>query len=270
MNNSMISSAVSIRALQQKLDMLADNVANVNTVGYKRKTSVFEDILTSIQPHEKDFQLAGRRTPPGFTLGWGTRLAGMMLDMTQGSLQETGNRGDVALEGNALFRIGMPDGTEAYTRNGSFQMTPLPDGSTQLVTAGGLPVLDADGNAIIIPQGLRLTIRTDGSMAGEDANGSVVELGQIGLVRTLKPELLQTIGENLYGVSAGMDPAVVVELLPARPEGVSVWQGYTEQSNVNLTNEMAELIAVQRAYQLNTRALSSSDQMMNMANNLRG
>lgn len=250
--------------------MLADNVANVNTAGYKRKTSVFEDILTSIQPHEDDFQLAGRKTPPGFTLGWGARLSGMLLDMTQGSLQSTGNRTDVAIEGNALFRITLPDGTEAYTRNGSFQLTPLPDGSTQLVTDTGATVTNADGAEIIIPQGMTLTIRNDGSLAGEDGNGTIVELGQIGLVQVLKPELLRTIGENLYGVDANTDPVAVVELLPVRPEGVTVWQGYMEQSNVNLTSEMAELIAVQRAYQLNSRALTSSDQMLGMANNLRG
>jgi len=270
-NNSMITSAASMYSLQQKLDMLADNMANLNTVGYKRKTSVFEDILTSLQPHEKAFELAGRRTPPGFTQGWGAKLSAMMLDMTQGSLQDTGNPNDVAIEGNALFRVTMPDGSEAYTRQGAFQLVPLPSGARQLVTNDGNAVLDAQGGGIIVPAGLELTIRPDGSMVAEGPVGTVpAELGRIGLVQVLKPELLSAIGDNFFGVAEGVNNAVVVEPLPDRQADVAVRQGYTEQSNVNLTNEMAEVIMVQRAYQLNLRALTSSEQMMTMANNLRG
>jgi len=270
-NNSMITSAASMNSLQQKLDMLADNMANINTVGYKRKTSVFEDILTSLQPHEQAFELAGRRTPLGFTQGWGAKLSAMMLDMTQGSLQSTDNPNDVAIEGNALFRVTMPDGTEAYTRQGAFQLVPLANGDRQLVTNDGNAVLDAQGGDIIVPAGLNLTIMPDGAMMAEGPAGTTpTDLGRIGLVQVLKPELLRQVGDNFFGVSEGTNRAVVVQELAERQVGVAVRQGFTEQSNVNLTNEMAEVIAVQRAYQLNARALTSSEMMMNMANNLRG
>jgi len=270
-NNSMITSAASMYSLQRKLDMMADNIANINTVGYKRKTSVFEDVLTSLQPHEQAFELPGRRTPSGFTLGWGAKLSAMMLDMTQGSLQSTGNPNDVAIEGNALFRVTMPDGTEAYTRQGAFQLVPLPSGDRQLATNDGNAVVDALGGDIIVPAGMDLTIRPDGTMVAEGVAGTVpAELGRIGLVQVLKPEMLVAIGDNFFGVSEGVNPAVVVEDLPDRQPDVSVRQGYTEQSNVNLTSEMSEVIMVQRAYQLNARALASSEQMMSMANNLRG
>jgi len=270
-NNSMITSAASMYSLQRKLEMLADNVANINTVGYKRKTSVFEDMLTTLQPHEEDFRLDGRRTPSGFTLGWGARLSSLTLDMAQGSLQQTDNPTDVAIEGNALFRVAMPDGTEAYTRQGAFQLVPLPDGERQLITDDGHPVLDADGNGIIVPEGRNLTIMPDGFMMAEGPAGTAPEeLGRIGLVQVVKPELLRSLGDALLGVSEGTNRDAVVTPLTDEQNEVSVRQGYTEQSNVNLTDEMAEVIAAQRAYQLSARALASSEQMMGMANNLRG
>jgi len=270
MNNSMITAAASMYSLQQKLDMIADNMANLNTAGYKRKTSVFEDLLTSVQPQEDAFLLAGRRTPPGFTQGWGARMSAMLLDLTQGTLQETGLESDLAIEGNALFQITV-NGTTAYTRHGAFQLIPLPNGDRQLVTADGHAVQDEFGLDIIVPADYKLVVSSDGVMRGEGLPGTLpIELGRIGLVQVLKPELLRSIGDNLYGVSEGTDIAQVVQPLEEEAEGVSVRQGFIEQSNVDLTTEMADLIAVQRAYQLSARALASAEQMMSMANNLRG
>ncbi|WP_123042266.1 flagellar hook-basal body protein [Cohnella candidum] len=271
MNNSMISASASMGSLQRKLDMLADNIANINTVGYKRKTSVFEDLLTSLQPHEPAFSLSGRATPAGFTQGWGVRLSSMQLDMTQGTLQSTGNPNDVAIEGNALFEVVTPDGTPAYTRHGAFQLNPLPGGDRQLVTDAGLPVVDETGGSIIVPEGRNLTIQADGTMlAVGQAGTDPINLGKIRLMEVVNPELLRSIGDNLYGVDAGTNAADVVQQLAVLPEGTAVRQGFTEASNVNLTDEMTEVMSVQRAYQLNARALSSAEQMMSMANNLRG
>jgi flagellar basal-body rod protein FlgG len=269
-NNSMITATASMSALQQKLDMLADNIANINTDGYKRKTSVFEDLLTSMQPHEKAFEQPGRRTPAGFTQGWGVRLSSMQLDMTQGTLKATGNPNDVAIEGNALFEVATPDGSPAFTRQGAFQLVPLPNGERQLVTDGGLPILAQDGSDIIVPEGRNLVIAADGKMQAVGAPGSTpVELGKLRLVQVVKPELLRSIGDNLYGIDAGTNTGDVVQLLGVLPMGTAVRQGFSEQSNVSLTDEMAELMTVQRAYQMSSRALTSSEQMLSMANNLR-
>jgi flagellar basal-body rod protein FlgG len=270
-NNSMIAASVSLGSLQQKLDMLADNIANVNTVGYKRKTSVFEDILTTMQPHVQEFQLPGRQTPSGFTQGWGAKLSAMQLDLSQGPLQTTNNPNDVAIEGNALFQVQTRDGPAAYTRHGAFQLVPLPGGERQLVTDTGLPVLTQDGGDIIVPAGTNLTINPDGALTAVGATGTQpVDLGKLALVQVVKPELLRSLGDNLYGVDAGTNPGDVVQLLTTLPVGTSVRQGYSEQSNVNLVDEMTDLTMVQRAYQLSARALSSADQMLSMANNLRG
>jgi flagellar basal-body rod protein FlgG len=280
MNNSMIAASVSMGSLQQKLDILADNIANVNTAGYKRKNAVFEDILTSVQPQLKDFRQTGRRTPLGFTEGWGSRLSSMQLDMTQGSLQSTGIPTDVALSGNAMFEVRSGNGlgsSPAYTRQGSFQLAPQDGGDRMLVTESGFPVVADVGGAdsyIRVPAGYDLSIGTDGTLTGRSATGGsgTIDLGKLKIVQVTKPEQLVAVSDNLYGVSNGVNPQDVVTTLALTPgdsSGVAVQQGFLEQSNVTLSDEMTDLMAVQRAYQLSARALTSSEQMMGMANNLR-
>lgn len=282
MNSSMITAAVSMNALQRKLDMLADNMANLNTVGYKRKSSVFEDVLTSINQQNKDFVQPGRRTPLGITEGWGARLSSIMLDLSQGPLQETGVMTDVAIEGNGLFEVrtgGTIDSPPAFTKHGAFHLEPIPgeDGARMLVTSAGNPVVGQNGGTdalIVVPKNYDLSIQPDGTLLAVGAQGSTpIELGKLKVTQPIKPELLQAIGENLYGVPTGINVADVladVTYVPGETSGIAVRQGFLENSNVSLTDEMADLMIVQRAYQLSARALSSSDEMMGLANNLRG
>ncbi|THF73128.1 flagellar hook-basal body protein [Cohnella fermenti] len=280
MNNSMISAAASMGAMQKKLDILADNIANVNTDGYKRKNAIFEDILTNIQPQEDSFELDGRRTPLGFTQGWGARLAAQTLDLSQGPLKATGLETDVAIEGNALFEVrsGMTlDSSRAFTRQGAFQLTPQEDGSRLLVTNSGYPVValnDGEESFVNVPEGYSLRIADDGTITAVSAdNMDQQQLGSLKLVEVLKPELLQAVSDNMYGVPIDVNVDDVVREVAASPDetnGIAIRQGSLEQSNVNLSEEMADLITVQRAYQLNARALSSADQMMQMATDLRG
>ncbi|CAM3695812.1 flagellar hook-basal body protein [Cohnella lubricantis] len=280
MNNSMISAAASMGAMQRQLDILADNIANINTDGYKGKKAVFEDILTSVQPQPKDFEQPGRRSPLGLTLGWGTRVAGQTLDMSQGPLKETGNSTDVAIEGNALFevRTGMSlDSARAFTRQGAFQLSPLASGDSILLTNTGYPVVADDGGTdtfVEVPAGYQLTIGADGALTAKSADGTdQVELGALKLGQAARPELLQAAADNLFAVPENVNADEVVQAIAAAPGaagGVAIRQGYLEQSNVDLTSEISDLINVQRAYQLNSRALSSADQMMQMATNLRG
>ncbi|MFC5531050.1 flagellar hook-basal body protein [Cohnella yongneupensis] len=279
MNSSMISASVSMGALQQKLDILADNIANSNTVGYKRKTAVFEDILTSLNPQEQDFEQPGRRTPLGITQGWGARMSSMQLDLSQGVLQQTGNMTDVAIEGNGLFEVrtgGTLDSSRAFTRHGSFQLVSTGGGDRTLYTNSGYPVVAEVGGVdsfIVVPEGYNLSIQPDGTLMGVGPQGSApIDLGKLKMAQATNPELLQAISDNLYGVPENINIADVVKnvtQLPAETLGISVRQGFVENSNVNMTDEMADLMVVQRAYQLSARALSSSDQMMAMANNMR-
>lgn len=276
----MISAAVSLGAMQRKLDVLADNIANVNTDGYKSKNVAFEDILTNIQPQLKDFDQPGRRSPLGFTQGWGTRVSAQTLDLSQGPLKETGNNTDVAIEGNALFevRTGLSlDSGRAFTRQGDFQLSPTASGDSILLTNTGYPVVADDGGTdtfITVPAGHKLAIGADGTLTATSADGlDTVNLGTLKLAQATKPELLQAAADNLYEVPQNLNVGDVVQTISASPGtagGVSLRQGYLEQSNVDLASEMSDLINVQRAYQLNSRALSSADQMMEMATNLRG
>ncbi|MFC5403604.1 flagellar hook-basal body protein [Cohnella soli] len=277
MNNSMIIASASMNALQRKLDILADNVSNSNTVGYKRKSAVFQDILTSIQPQLQDFNQAGRRSPLGFTEGWGTRIASMQTDLSQGVLQETGNMTDIAIEGNGLFEVrtdGDLNGVRAFTRHGPFQLMPDANGDRILVTNSGQQVVADVGGAedfVRVPAGYNLSVAADGTLTAVGAKDSIA-LGRLKLVEVTNPELLQAVSDNLYGIPADVNPDNVVRTIAGLPNGesgISVRQGFVEQSNVNLTDELTDLMIVQRAYQLSARALTSSEQMMAMANNLR-
>ena len=267
-------------ALQQKLDMMADNFANANTVGYKRKTSVFEDLLTSMNPQLTDFNQPGRRTPLGITNGWGARLVSIQTDMSQGALSETGNVNDVAIEGNGLFEVrtdGDINGDRAFTRHGPFQLMPDANGDRVLVTNSGQRVVGDDGNGdqfIVVPAGYELSIAEDGTLTAVGGGGTPpIPLGRLKLVQVTNPELLRAVDDNLFGIPVNINPDNVVRdiaLLPQGEANVFVRQGFVEQSNVNLVEEMSELSMVLRAYQLSARALSSSEQMMGLANNLRG
>jgi len=276
-NNSMITASVSMGALQQKLDMIADNFANSNTVGYKRKTATFEDILTSLNPQIDDFNQQGRKTPLGFTLGWGARLSSIRTDMTQGSLQHTGEMTDIAIEGNGLFEVrtnGVIGGPRAFTRHGPFHLIPGANDERLLTTNTGQLVVADTGNGedfVRVPNGYELKIAEDGTMTGVIGDGTdPIELGRLKVVQVANADLLRAIDDNLFGIPENVDPISVIRDVPAPGSSISVRQGFVEQSNVNMADEMADLMIVQRAYQLSARALSSSEQMMGMANNLRG
>jgi len=274
MNNSMISSSVSMAALQRKLDLIAENVANANTTGYKRKTSVFEDILNSVQPQHEDFLQEGRSTPLGFTQGWGMRMSALLLDMSQATLIATNLPTDLAIEGKGLFEVAVPvpggGVTPAYTRNGSFQLLPLPEGGKQLSTKTGMPVVNQDGEPIIVPEGYELRVQSDGALLGiSETDDTTIDLGRIRLVDVRMPELLRSIGDNLYVLDDIPDRENVAVVMDELPADTKIMQGYTEASNVSLVDELTELISVQRAYQLNARALYSADQMLGMAVKLR-
>jgi flagellar basal-body rod protein FlgG len=273
MNGSMINAMVSMNGLQQKLDIIADNIANVNTVGYKRKQGSFEDLLTTLTQQPEAFSQPGRLTPLGFNQGWGSRLTMVQPDLSQGPLQQTNQPFDVAIQGSALFEV-MPDGngSRAYTRNGAFQLTFDRNKVGILTTKEGYPVSGVDDKRIVIPpEAHAVRIEKDGSVLGVLASGGTIGLGRLKLVQAVKPALLSPVADNLFAVADGVNSADVIRSVTAASgNDISIEQGYLEQSNVNLTEEMTELINVQRAYQLSARALSSSDTMLGLANNLRG
>lgn len=271
MNNSMISAMVSMNSLQQRLDMIADNIANVDTVGYRSKDSSFEDVLTQVQGHHKDFNLPGRATPPGYTMGFGMRVASVVENMDQGSHKETGRPLDLAIEGNAMFAVEGGDGI-AYTREGSFHVLPDPQDSNfvYLVNNQGYRVLNEDNNPIRVPANAKVAIDTQGRVHVETAAGQG-PVSQLKLAELQRPEGLVKMDGNLYVLAAGLTEAEVFEqAIAGQAPQSEVHSGFLEMSNVNYSEEMTKMLEVQRAYQLAARALSSSDTMMSLANTMRG
>ncbi|WP_211749615.1 flagellar hook-basal body protein [Paenibacillus sp. Marseille-Q4541] len=278
MNNSMISALVSMTSMQQRLDVIANNVANVDTVGYKSKQASFEDVLTGVQQQGSTLSREGRATPLGYNMGFGVQMTSVTQNMAQGELNETGSPTDLAIEGNALFAVEV-DGQKAWTRAGNFHF--VPDESVQdpnaaprmrLVTTEGYSVLGRNGQPITTP--------ANATAVAFDANGNVLVrlgdspdatvAGQLQLVEPIRPEGLAASSNNLFSLVSGATEDLVFGQNAATtvPEA-TIRAGYLETSNVDLTSEMTKMLEVQRTYQLAARALSSSDTMMNLANNMR-
>ncbi|KAF6575989.1 flagellar hook-basal body protein [Paenibacillus polymyxa] len=274
MNNSMIGAMVSMASVQQRLDLIADNIANVNTVGYKSKQGSFEDVLANVKQQPSTYLQNGRAMPLGYNLGYGVRTAAIMKNMEQGPLKETGLPTDLAIQGNAMFEV-QGNGQKAWTRDGSFHFIPDPNDSAtmMLTTAEGYSVLDNNDVPITAPAGSKVAINSDGELLIR-ANGiGDPTVGQrIKLMDVQRPEGLEQRDDNLFVLLNGVTEANVfgaAGVAGAVPADVSVRSGYLEESNVDLAGEMTDMMQVQRMYQLAARALTSSDTMMNMANNLR-
>ncbi|MBM4181687.1 MAG: flagellar basal-body rod protein FlgG [Betaproteobacteria bacterium] len=240
---------------QTSLDVISNNLANVSTTGFKRGRAVFEDLLYQIirQPGAQSTQQT--QLPSGFQLGVGARVVATERIFAQGSLNMTGNALDVAINGRGFFQIQTLDGGTAYTRDGAFQV----DSQGNLVTASGYAVLP---NMQIPQDALLITIAKDGvvSVTQPGNPNTVTQLGQIQLATFVNPAGLQSQGENLYIETAASGPPQVNN---PGDNGVGVLsQSFLETSNVNVAEELVNMIITQRAYELNSRAITTSDQML--------
>ena len=241
-------------AQQTSLDIIANNLANTSTNGFKQARPVFEDLLyqTLRQPGAQSSQ--STQIPTGLQLGTGVRPVSTARIHTQGSLQQTGNDLDVAINGAGFLQVLLPDGTTAYTRDGSFQR----DNQGQLVTSSGYTVQPS----ITIPaNALTTTISNDGVVSITQAgSASTTQVGTLQLATFINVGGLQSIGENLY-----METASSGTPTPSTPgtNGAGVLnQRYVEASNVNVAEELVSMIQTQRAYELNSKVVSTSDQML--------
>ncbi|MGG0824134.1 flagellar hook-basal body protein [Paenibacillus turicensis] len=280
MNNSMISAMVSLGGTQQRLDLLADNLANANTAGYKSKQATFEETLTAVKKQGDKFKLDGRATPMGFQMGFGSKLSYISQNNKQGNLIETGNKTDIAIQGNALFKVSLSeDGPTAYTRGGDFHLQPNPENEEEayLVNGQGYFVLNEENQRITVPANGEFNIDPNGNITALQGD-EVVGLGAINVSVVIRPDALERRDNGLYVIASGGqgeegEQAVLQNnstIDPQSSQRAKLQQGVIENSNVDISGTMAELIQVQRTYQLAARALTSSDNMMNLANNLRG
>jgi flagellar basal-body rod protein FlgG len=236
------------------MDVISNNLANVSTTGFKRARAVFEDLLyqTIRQPGAQSSEQT--QLPSGLQIGTGVRTVATERIFTQGNLQQTGNAKDVAIQGNGFFQVLMPDGTTSYTRDGSFQL----DSNGQLVTASGYTVQPA---ITIPPDAQTLTIASDGTVSVTQAGSSTpVTVGTLQLATFVNPAGLQSLGENLYAETASSgNPSANT---PGSNGAGTLNQSYIETSNVNVVEEMVNMIQTQRAYEINSKAIQTSDQML--------
>ena len=243
-----------MEAQQLQLDNISHNLANVATNGYKRSHAVFEDLMYQNLRQSGAASSDQTQLPTGLQVGLGVRPVATARNFTQGALQQTGNSLDVAINGNGFLPVQMPDGTTAYTRDGALKM----DSQGQIVTSNGYTVLPG----ITVPAGAQsVTIADDGTVgAMMPGQAAPQTLGQFQLVNFANPAGLEPRGENLYA-ETGSSGAPNMGA-PGTDGLGKLQQGFVETSNVNVVEELVAMISTQRAYELNSKAIQTSDQML--------
>jgi len=280
LNTSLYISSGALQAYQQKIDTTANNVANVNTTGYKRKDHSFSEILASqMNNHGRANNEAGHLTPEGLRVGYGTRTGLTQIDMNQGQAMETGEPFDLMIAGNGFFQVGTVNGAAdevRYTRDGSFHLSPNPDnpGSYHLAHANGGYLLDQNGNPIELDENYEVKIESNGQIQLKAKAGqgeAILSDQRVGIVDIQNPHMLRNVGDNQFVIDpetipAGANLADYARMMVAGEAEIS--SGFLEGSNVDLMKEMTDLMTSQRTYQLNARAVSYADQMIGIANNI--
>lgn len=246
-------------AQQTRMDVVSNNLANANTTGFKSSRASFRDLM-----YQNVRQPGGQTTeqtqaPSGLMLGTGVRVVGSEKLFTQGNLQQTGNSLDLAIEGRGFLQVTMPDGTVAYTRDGSMHL----DQNGQIVTASGY-ALDP---AIVIPQNAQsVTIGTDGTVSAKlPGQAAPQQIGTLQLADFINPAGLQPSGDNLYLETASSGAPQIGQ--PGLNGLGTVAQGSLESSNVNVVEQMVDMIETQRTYEMNSKAISAADSMLQFLTN---
>ncbi|UCD57127.1 MAG: flagellar basal-body rod protein FlgG [Candidatus Hydrogenedentota bacterium] len=260
MQRSLFTGATGMTAQQLNLDVLANNLANVNTTAFKRSRVDFQDLLYQTLRAPGAVSAQGLEIPSGIQLGHGVGVASVTKLFLQGSFAQTGNSLDIAIEGDGFFQITLPDGEIGYTRDGSFKLNR--DGI--IVTADGFslePEMTIPEDAIVI------TVGSDGTVSVTLSDSTTDELGQIELARFINPAGLLSQGRNLFRESeASGDPILSI---PGEEGAGTLRQGFLESSNVSVVDEIVQLIITQRAFEVNSSVIRTSDEMLQTANNMR-
>jgi len=254
MIRSLWTASTGLNAQQVQIDVIANNLANVSTNGFKQARGIFADLLyqTLRQPGAQSSQTT--QIPDGLQIGLGVTPVSTGRIFTQGALQQTGNSLDMAIDGAGFFQVLLPDGTTAYTRDGSFQK----DNQGQIVTTSGYPLQPA----ITIPENaLTLTIGTDGVVSiTQPGTPATVQIGTIQVATFINNGGLQSVGDNLYLETASS--GTPTPNTPGNNGSGGGGPNYVEASNVNVAQELVLMIQTQRAYELNSKVVSTSDQML--------
>lgn len=259
MNQALWVAKTGLDAQQTRMTVVSNNLANVNTTGYKKGRAAFEDLLyqTIRQPGAQTSQQT--QSPSGLQLGTGVRVVATEKMFSQGNMLQTNNPLDIAINGRGFFQIQQPDGTIAYTRDGSFQL----NSQGQIVTSGGYTLQPG----ITIPQGTQsISIAADGIVSAQLAGqASPQQVGTLTVADFINPAGLQARGENLFIETAASGPPQTGT--PGLNGTGNLVQGSLESSNVNIVEEMVNMIETQRAYEINSKAIATTDAMLQYVNN---
>jgi flagellar basal-body rod protein FlgG len=250
-----------MQAQQLNLDAIANNLANVNTAGFKRTRVDFQDLLYRTLRAPGTVSAQGITIPTGIQVGHGTRAVATQRIFSQGDFQQTENPLDLVIEDAGFFQVLRPDGTTAYTRSGAFKK----DGTGRIVTSDGFPLQPG----ITIPaDATGVTVGTDGTVSvTQPGQNTAQQVGTIQLARFVNPAGLVSIGRSLFTPSQASGDAIVAN--PGTDGMGTLAQGFLEMSNVKVVEEMVAMITSQRAYEANSKAIQTADEMLGMANNMR-
>ncbi|MEO6697548.1 MAG: flagellar basal-body rod protein FlgG [Gammaproteobacteria bacterium] len=259
MNPALWVAKTGLDAQQTRLAVVSNNLANVNTTGFKRGRAVFEDLLYQNVRQVGAQSSQNTQLPSGLSLGTGVRPVATEKLFTQGNLIQTNNPLDMAIQGRGFFQVNTPDGTLAYTRDGSFQV----DAQGQLVTSNGYILQPA----ITVPQNtISVTVGSDGVVSALVAGSTApTQIGNLQLADFINPTGLQPIGENLYRESTASGSPQTGN--PGLTGLGTLVQGSVESSNVNVVEELVNMIETQRAYEMNSKAIATADQMLQYVSN---
>jgi len=261
MMRALWTAATGMAAQSLNVDVISNNISNVNTTGFKRGRANFQDLMyQQIKSPGSEASAAGTQVPTGIQIGLGVKATSVSSIFSEGSFQQTNNPLDLTIQGRGFFQVQLPNGDTAYTRDGKFSI----DSQGQLVTQNGDPVLPS----ITIPTDAQsIHISADGTISAIQAGGIQTVLGQIQIADFINPAGLSHMGSNLFQVSNASGEAVIGN--PTENGLGSIGQGMLEMSNVSMVEEMVNLIAGQRAYEMNSKAIQAADQMLQTANNIR-
>ncbi|MDK3016725.1 flagellar basal-body rod protein FlgG [Pseudodonghicola flavimaris] len=254
--------ATGMLAQQTNVDVIANNIANANTTGFKSGRAAFQDLIyQSVHSEGALTSTEGTARPVGMNVGLGVQSVGVVRLNTQGGLSQTENELDMAIEGKGFFVINRPDGTQAYTRAGSFQVS----SEGQIVTLDGYEI---DPGITIPDNSTKIEINSEGVvMAYVDSDPEPVELGQMTMAIFLNEAGMKPIGNNmLEETTASGEPTLTT---PGEAGVGIIRQGYLENSNVNIIQQITDLISAQRAYEMNSKAIETADQMLSTANEIK-
>lgn len=255
------SAATGMEAQQTYIDVTSNNLANVNTTGFKKTRANFQDLMYQVQRAPGTATNQVNEAPTGIQVGLGVRTGSTQKEFGQGSLKATEGQLDLAIEGDGFFQVTQPDGTIAYTRDGGFNL----DEAGQIVNAAGLPLEPA---ITVPPEAINVVIGRDGTVSAQlQDQAEPVQLGQIQTVSFVNPAGLIANGGNLYVESGASGPPIIGN--PGENGFGNVNQGFLEMSNVKVVEEMINLITAQRAFEFNSKAVQASDQMLRELSSLR-